>query len=256
MSSRGTLPPVAVVTGATRGLGKAVVERLVPEGYRVVTCSTTAAAPGVGESLHRAADLADPKAAEGLLREVVDRFQRVDVLVNNAGYANRPAPLPETSDAIAQRCFATNVLGPYSLMRLVIPVMASQDRGGVIVNIASRAAIVPVPLLAAYSASKSALVSLTLAVSKEIHDPRVVCVSVCPGGMDTEMREALYGSTDARGQQDPRRVAGVVVEVATRRSLRGQPVPSGAAILVAKDEEPSLLEWPRDVRGHRRFTFG
>ncbi len=251
-----TAPRVAVVTGASRGLGRRVVERLAGGGYAVVSCATGPTPPGVGEALHLAVDVTDPEAVDRLVRGAVDRFGRLDLLVNNAGYANPPAPLSETADAIAQRCFATNVLGPYATMRRALPVMVRQPDGGVVVNVASRAGLVPVPRLAAYSASKSALVSLTLAIAKELDGTPVVAFSVCPGGMDTEMRRAVYGADDAREQQAPDRVAEVVVELATRRTLRGQPAPSGAAIVVAQGSEPAVVEWPRDSRGHSRFTLG
>ena len=248
--------PVALVTGAGRGLGRLVAGALVRSGARVLTCSTRATPPGVGERWHAAVDVTDPSAAGRLVREATDRFHRLDVLVNNAGYANAPALLPETPEAIAQRCFSTNALAPMALMARAIPVMLAQPAGGVIVNVASRAGVVPVPRLAAYSASKSALVSLTLAVAKEYPDSRLVCVCVCPGGMDTEMREAVFGAEDARGQQPPERVADVILEIATRRSVGGRSVPSGAAIVVAKGEDPQVIDWPADARGHRRFTLG
>jgi NAD(P)-dependent dehydrogenase (short-subunit alcohol dehydrogenase family) len=247
---------VAIVTGAGRGLGKVVARELARRGCQVVTCSTTEKGPGVGEVLHRRADVTDPVAVDRLVASALERWGPVDILVNNAGYANAPSPVQETSDEIARRCFDTNVLGPYFLMRRLLPGMIAFPGGGVVINVASRAAIAPVPGLAAYSASKSALVSLTLAVAKEIADGKVVCVSVCPGGMDTEMRAALYGSEDSRRQQDPLQVADVVVELATTRSLNGRPVPSGAAVIVTQVGGATVMEWSLDERGHQRLSLG
>ena len=133
--------------------------------------------------------------------------------------------------------------------------MTALPGGGVIVNVASRAGVVPVPGLAAYSASKSALVSLTLALAKELGSNKVFCVSVCPGGMETEMRAVAYGPESARGQLDPLRVASVVVELASERSIEGRPVRSGAAVLVTKESGVTVLEWPRDERGHERLSL-
>ncbi len=166
--------PVALVTGAGRGLGRAVTRALVGRKYCVVTCSTSSAAPGLGEALHRRVDVSDPAAVDAFMDEMVARFGRLDVLVNNAGYANAPTPISGTSEEVARRCFGTNVLGPFSLMRRALPVMLAQPEGGVVVNIASRAALAPVPGLAAYSASKTALVSLTLAAAKEVDETRVL----------------------------------------------------------------------------------
>jgi NAD(P)-dependent dehydrogenase (short-subunit alcohol dehydrogenase family) len=246
---------VAVVTGAGRGLGRAVARELSARGYQVVTCSTSERGPGVGEALHHRADVTDPVAVDALVEAALGRWGHIDVVVNNAGYANAPSPLQDTSNEIAGRCFATNVLGPYFLLRRVLPGLIARPGGGVVINIASRAGIVPVPGLAAYSASKSALVSLTLALAKEVADERVLCVAICPGGMDTEMRAAVYGPEDARRQLDPLRVAEVVVELATARSLNGRPVPSGSAVLVTKESGATLMEWPRDDRGHQRISL-
>jgi NAD(P)-dependent dehydrogenase (short-subunit alcohol dehydrogenase family) len=246
---------VAMVTGAGRGLGKVVARELARREYQVVTCSTTDSPPGVGEALHQLADVSDPVAVDRLVDAATDRWGRIDVLVNNAGYANTPAPTPETPNEAAARCFATNVLGPFYLLRRVLPGMNARPGGGVVVNIASRAGIIPVPGLAAYSASKSGLVSLTLAVAKEFSDGKVMCVAVCPGGMDTEMRAVLYGSEDSRRQQDPRRVAEVVVELAATRTVGGQRVRSGSAVLVAKGTETTVVDWPEDERGHRQLSF-
>jgi len=249
-------PPVAVVTGAGRGLGKEVARELASRHYRVVTCSTSDRGPGVGELLHLRADVTDPIAVDGLVSTTLARCGHIDLLVNNAGFANSSASIAVTPDETARRCFATNVLGPYFLLRRVLPGMAANPGGGVVINVASRAGIVPVPGLAAYSASKSALISLTLAAAKEAPDGRVLCVSVCPGGMATEMRATAYGAEDARGQLDPKRVADVVVEIAVSRTVNGRPVPSGAAVLVTKASGARIVEWARDERGHEGLSLG
>lgn len=245
--------PVALVTGATRGLGRLVAERLVARRYVVVTGSTGDRPPGVGEALHLRTDVTDPAAVDRLVRAAQERSGRVDVLVNNAGFANPVGSIPDTSDATATRCFATNVLGPYYLLRRVLPGMASAPSGGVVINVASRAGLTPIPGLAAYSASKTALVALTLAAAKEHPDGRVLCVSVCPGGMDTEMRASVYGREDARGQLDPRPVADLVVEIATQRTISTRPVPSGAAVLITRDGGTRIVDWATDERGHASF---
>ncbi|MGI0070770.1 MAG: SDR family NAD(P)-dependent oxidoreductase [Thermoplasmata archaeon] len=248
--------PVVLVTGASRGLGRAVVLRLAELGCRVATCSTGGQGPGVGEALHQRTDVTDPRAVDQLVGAVVARWGRIDALVNNAGFSPRPAPILEASDEDAQRSLATNLLGPYYLLHRVLPGMVASPGGGVVVNVASRAGITPVPGLAAYSASKAALVALTLAIAKEVTDPRLIAVAVCPGGMDTEMRAAVYGADDAHRQQDPTRVAEVIAEIVLQRTVRGHAVTSGAAVLITKDSGVTVLDWPADERGHASFFAG
>ncbi|MGA9840294.1 MAG: SDR family oxidoreductase [Thermoplasmata archaeon] len=249
-------PKVAIVTGASRGLGKLTAHDLAEREWQVVTCSTSDRGPGVGEAIHRRADVRDARAVDALVEAALSRWGKVDVLVNNAGYANAPAPVAGTDAQEVLRCFEVNLLGPYHVLRRVLPGMLERPEGGVVINIASRAAVVPVPGLAAYSASKSALVSLTLALAKEVGERPVLCVSVCPAGMDTQMRTAIYGAEDARRQLDPQRVADVVVEVATRRTLNGGPLRSGAAVLVTQDGRARVVPWPRDERGHEGLVLG
>jgi 2-dehydro-3-deoxy-L-rhamnonate dehydrogenase (NAD+) len=241
---------VVIVTGAGRGLGRAVARELARRGCQVVTCSTGDQGPGVGEVLHLKADVTEPAAVDGLVRTTITRWGRVDVLVNNAGYAPPPAPIAEASDEIARRCLATNFLGPYYVLRRVLPGMDASPSGGVVINIASRAGITPVPKLAAYSASKSALVSLTLAAAKERPDGKVLFVAVCPGGMDTDMRVAVYGAEDSRRQLDPTQVADIVSELALARTVNGRTIRSGSAVLVTKNTGAKVIEWPPDERGH------
>ncbi len=250
MPSSDESPRVAIVTGAGRGLGRAVARELAVRGCQVVTCSTGEAGPGVGEVLHLRADVTDPHAVDRLVEATLGRWGRIDVLVNNAGYTAAPAAISETTDEVARRCVETNLLGPLFLLRRVLPGMNASSSGGVVINVASRAGITPVPGLAAYSASKSALVSLTLAAAKERPDGKVLFVSICPGGMDTDMRVAVYGEDDARRQLDPLRVADLVAELATARTVNGRVVRSGAAVLVTKDAEVQVIEWPPDERGH------
>lgn len=247
--------PVAIVTGASRGLGRRVGHDLAGRGYTVAACARSPKPPEFGEALYRAVDVSEASAVSRFVAETLSQFGRVDVLVNNAGYANPPSPIPETDDAAVARCFGTNVLGPIAFMKCVLPVMTRQAEGGVVVNIASRAGVTPVPGLAAYSASKSALVSFTLAAAKELAEGRVLCVTFCPAGMHTEMRASVYGRSDAEGQMDPQTVADLVVEVAMHRTVNGTPPPSGAAVLVSREGGATILPWPTDARGHQALRL-
>ena len=170
--------------------------------------------------------------------DVLREAGRIDVLVNNAGaiYPNTPL-LENTMDEDLFDCLQTHVRGPFLMMKKVIPVMRKQN-SGVIVNIASKSAVYAVPGLAAYSASKAALVVLTQAAAKELRETDVLCVAVCPAGMNTYAREKAYGREDAQRQMDPQRVADVVTRIVTIRPIeirrRWQYV-GGDCIIVRKD---------------------
>src|SRR2546425_9959971 len=160
----------AIVTGANKGLGAQIVRRLRAAGFHVVGCSRTSPNP---------LDVRDSAQVDKLVAGVLSESGRIDVLINNAGFVQSLSSLEQTSDESLLNAFQTNVYGPFYTMRSVIPSMVKRNEG-MIINIASKSAIYPVPKLAIYSASKSALVSLTQAVAKELRDTRVVCLAVCP----------------------------------------------------------------------------
>ena len=248
-------PKVAVVTGASRGLGRQVAQDLVRFGFVVAAGARTRERPGVGEGLYRAFDVSDTPSVDRFVKDTVSRFGRIDVLVNNAGFANPATSIPDTEEAVVAKCFEINLFGPAALMRRVLPVMAAQPDGGVLINIASRAGVTPVPGLAAYSASKSALVAYTLAAAKEYAGSRVLCIAVCPAGMNTELRSGVYGANDAAGQMAPERVSEVVVELAMSRSVGGAAPETGAAVVIPPEGEPIVINWPLDSRGHQSLRF-
>jgi NAD(P)-dependent dehydrogenase (short-subunit alcohol dehydrogenase family) len=247
--------PVAVVTGASRGLGRRLCEVFLERGFRVAAGSRASRLEGLDRVSYRPLDLRRTESVDRFVREMVEELGRVDVLVNNAGYASPPQSFAEVPDEVLEESFATNVVGPAALLRRVLPVMTTQAEGGVVLNVASRAALTPVPGLAAYSASKSALVSLTLATAKELRDSRVLLVAVCPAGMNTEMRAAVYGRDDAQRQMDVERTVGVMMEIATSRTVEGSSIPSGAAVLVLPEGPARVQTWSADDRGHRTLAF-
>jgi NAD(P)-dependent dehydrogenase (short-subunit alcohol dehydrogenase family) len=216
----------AIVTGATRGLGRIVAQILSDAGYRVADCSRTSPHP---------VDVRQPKQVSKFIANFVAKHGRIDVVVNNAGYVQPLAPLSRTSERVLQNAFQTNTFGPFFVMKTVIPIMRRQSQG-MIVNIASKAAIYTVPNLGVYSASKAALVSLTEAAAKELSNTNVLCVTVCPSGMRTGMRAAVYGSENANAQQSPQRVATFVGEIINSRTVNGIPINHGACVIVRKDK--------------------
>ena len=163
---------VAIVTGSTRGIGRAIAARFAAEGARVVVNgrsaeATASVAKEIGdEALAVAADVGKPADASRLVAETVDAFGRVDVLVNNAGVSldNFVTKVTdERFDAVIQ----TNLAGPVYLVRAVVPHM-KEHGGGAILNLLSWSGMRGNVGQAAYSASKAGLLGLTLSLAKEL----------------------------------------------------------------------------------------
>lgn len=215
----------AIVTGASKGLGSQIARRLRRAGFHVVGYSRTSP---------NHVDIRDSSQVSRLAADVLEEKGKIDVLINNAGFVQSLSTLERTSDEDLLNAFETNVYGPFYNMRAVIPSMVKRNEG-IIINIASKSAIYPVPKLAVYSASKSALVTLTQAVAKELKNTKVVCVAVCPAGMQGTMRAAVYGDENAKEQQSTGRVANIVYEIVMNGTASGTPVSQGSCTVIRKD---------------------
>jgi 3-hydroxybutyrate dehydrogenase len=201
---------VALVTGASRGIGEAVAGRLAREGLRVAlwgrdraALDRVAAATG---GAPYACDLTDPDAIQRTLEAVEKDLGPVEVLVNNAGIADS-APLAATSDAMIERIFSVNVFSLVRLCRAVVPAMAARGWGRV-VNVASNAGLTGYAYTSAYCASKHAVVGLTRAIAVEFARTPVTINAICPGFVDTEMTvQAVQRIVESTGRspQEARR---------------------------------------------------
>jgi NAD(P)-dependent dehydrogenase (short-subunit alcohol dehydrogenase family) len=204
---------VALVTGASRGIGLAIARALAKEGAALAILSTRldGAAPvadalrAAGTKAHAvAADVASPKALEAALAEVKKALGPVDILINNAGVAPR-RPLAETEDADFERVLAVNLAGPFYLAKRLLPAMAARGWGR-LVNISSISGTLGTAGMAAYCASKWGLNGLTRALAEEVRGRGVLVAAVLPGSTDTEM---LTGS-EFVAKMGPEEVAKVV----------------------------------------------
>lgn len=181
-----------LVTGATRGLGRELVVALAREGARVVACGRRIdgldPVGGEGQVRYVEADVGNEGDVERLFDVAVDALGGLDVVVNNAGITH-DGLLVETSLDQWERVLATNVRGPYLVMRRAIEEFLG-DGGGCIVNVSSAAAN-GLAGGAAYAASKSALLSMSRAVAKEYGPRNIRCNAVVPGFFTTDMTAGL-----------------------------------------------------------------
>ena len=199
---------VALVTGASQGIGRAIALALSAEGCDLVLTSrrqeqledVANEVEKTGVQSHVvAADVTDPDAARAILTGALDRFGRVDVVVNNAGKGS-PKPMLELTDADWQHSFDLNFMSAVRLALAAVPHM--KERGsGRIVNISSRAGREPDPYFAPYAAAKAAMINFTKALSNAFAGDGVLTNCVVPGLVRTPaIDDAAQRSSEATGK--------------------------------------------------------
>jgi NAD(P)-dependent dehydrogenase (short-subunit alcohol dehydrogenase family) len=199
---------VCVVTGSTAGIGRETARLLAEEGARVVTAGRREDGPGVGEALHVACDLAEAAGAEALIDATLDRFGRVDVLVNNVGAAYQ-ARFEDLLDEQWDDLWQLNVMSYVRTIRAALPGM--RERGdGVIVNVSSTAGKRPSTGMPNYSVTKAAVLSLSRLVADLYGKEGIRCNAVTPGPTATEAWTGEGGLADQMGgdrEENLRKVA-------------------------------------------------
>jgi NAD(P)-dependent dehydrogenase (short-subunit alcohol dehydrogenase family) len=237
---------VCVVTGAGRGIGKGIAQRLLEEGARVWICDThrerlaqaaqeLAVLGDVGQSL---TDVSNRAAVAAMCTAVLDRWGRVDVLVNNAGIA-RVQPFLDLSDADWEQTLAVNLRGPFICAQIFARQMIAQG-GGVIINIASTNGLRGQPRLVDYGASKAGLLNLTLSLAVELADVGIRVNAVCPGSIWTEL-SSESGWSDAAWER-------LRTQIPQRRM--GEPADIAAAVAYLASDDA------RFVTGHALVVDG
>jgi NAD(P)-dependent dehydrogenase (short-subunit alcohol dehydrogenase family) len=188
---------IALVTGAGRGIGKAISVRFAEEGASLILCARTAsqlqevtdAIRSIGRPcLSAVVDVAKEDEVRRLVRDALDQFGQIDILVNNAGISN-PKPFLETSNADWDEAIAVNLKGVVFCVRAVLPSML-QKGSGAVVNIASAAGLRGLPGSPAYTASKFAVVGLTQALADEVMQKGIRVNVICPGPVKTELLDS------------------------------------------------------------------
>jgi 3-oxoacyl-[acyl-carrier protein] reductase len=190
---------VAIITGAGRGIGKAIALAYAREGAKLVLAARTRAqlaqtvqeveACGA-EACLIAMDVTEAAQVEEMVRLALARFATIDILVNNAGVAGPIAPLPESDMAAWVRTLQVNVVGPYLCCRAVLPTMLRHQRGKII-NMAGAGATNAWRNISAYVVSKAAVVRLTETLALELAGDNIQVNALGPGSIHTQMWEAL-----------------------------------------------------------------
>jgi len=225
---------VAVITGAGRGIGRAIAVKLAELGAHTVLCGRsregleqTAASiengggqgpsEGSGKGSAKSSviecDVCDLQSVEALAEQVEHTFHRLDILVNNAGIGGMGSPLHQLAPETWERVLNTNLRGVYYCIRSLAPLMI-KDRSGHIINISSLAGKNPLRNGAAYAASKWGLNGLTYSVAEELRAHNIRVSVICPGSTHTEFTP--HAGMNAEKMLQAEDVAHVVAMLATQ----------------------------------------
>ncbi|HZO97066.1 MAG TPA: SDR family oxidoreductase [Gaiellaceae bacterium] len=224
---------VCLVTGSTAGIGLEAARQLRAEGARVVTCGR--GAEGIGD-LHVAADLARPGEPERVVGAALERFGRIDCLVNNVGWAEIHR-FDELGDDVWERSWQLNVMSAVRALRAALPGMRAQ-RSGAIVNVSSTAAKRPSVTMPEYSVTKAALLSLSRLVADLYAKDGIRSNAVTPGPTATGAWLGAGGLADQQGDREE-----VLAKVGAGRPLGrlAQPAEIAAVIVFLCSERASYV---------------
>ena len=208
---------VALVTGASRGIGAATARTLAGAGAQLAIASRSGDNPGIDGALARRCDVRDPAALEAMVAATISRFGRLDILVVNAG-VGAYGPFLDLPAADLEEMIDVNVKGALYAVRAALPELLKSDAAD-LVTIASEAGRRGLPYEVAYCASKFAQVGMTSALDHELRERGVRCTSICPGGVATDFAMG-HGRTpempQLAGMMSATDVAEAVLFVVTR----------------------------------------
>lgn len=215
---------VAIVTGASRGIGRAVSVALAQEAATVVlasrsiqqlqiTAGQVAKAGGEAHVVH--VELTEEKSIRNLIKVTGEKLGRLDILVNNAGVTHS-AQLQQTSTEDWQRCISINARAPFILCREALPLLRKSE-SAYIINISSVVGIKGYPLQSAYTASKHALRGMTMSLAEELKGSNIRVHLLCPGGVDTDMVDRVRPDIAKDELIKPEEIAELVLYLVTHK---------------------------------------
>ncbi len=215
---------VAIVTGASRGIGRAISIALAQEAATVVLAArSTEKLQEVAEKVTKAGgkpeivvtELTEEKSIKNLVKTTNEKFNRLDILINNAGVTHS-AKLEHTSTEDWQRCISINARAPFILCREALPLL-KKSQAGYIINIASVVGVKGYPLQSAYTSSKHALRGMTISLAEELKGSNIRVHLLCPGGVDTDMVGSVRPDIPKNDLIKPEEIAELVLYLVTHK---------------------------------------
>ncbi len=215
---------VAIVTGASRGIGRAISVALAQEAATVVlaarsiqklqeTADKVTEAGGKAEII--VTELTEEESIKNLVKVTNEKFSRLDILVNNAGVTHS-AKLEETATEDWERCMQVNARAPFVLCREALPLL-KKSQAGYIINIASVVGVKGYPLQSAYTSSKHALRGMTISLAEELKGSNIRVHLLCPGGVDTELVQKVRPNIKRDELMQPEEIAELILYLVTHK---------------------------------------
>ena len=256
MATRKLEGRIALITGASRGIGLAIARGFAAEGAAIaVTARSEAELQSLAAEVEQAggralaipADLSDAAAPARVVKQVLDHFRTIDILVNNAGLGSSPRPMPvvDFDDGFWNLTVALNLTAPYLFTKAVLPVLLAKQWGRII-TIASINGKIGSFHGAAYAASKHGVLGLTRSVALEVARDGITVNAICPGPVRTEMN-------DRRVEYDAKRLGVSFSELESRLTPIGRRLDPDEivpmAVLLASDESAAITGQAFNVCG-------
>lgn len=228
---------VVVVTGASSGMGRAIATRFVEEGAKVVAVARRAERleelaeslkDAAGEIAVFAADVTSVEKTNEMIDFAVEKFGRLDVLVNNAGIMDDMSPVGDMTDEMLERVMKVNGYAPIYAMRKAVQVFLEQGKGGNIINVTS-VGVDHNTAGAAYAASKAAVAAVSRNVTYQYMGQKIRCNAIAPGGISTEISKSM-GMPNMGGFGNVKKLLDIAPEMGKAEDI------ANAALYLASDE--------------------
>lgn len=226
---------IAIVTGASSGIGKATAERLAAEGASValVDIQNCTLPPGDGDHISITCDVSDEHAVQNCIAQVLGHYGRLDVICNNAGVVCSHAPITDIDTSQLQRVFGVNLWAMMYFIKHGAPAMIAQG-GGAIVNTASVAGVRSGAGGNIYSASKAGVINLTQTTACDLGAHNIRVNAICPGLIETGMTKPIFDYARSKGKEE---------KLGSRAELRryGRPEEVAAVIAFLASDDASFV---------------